>query len=60
MSITLLSSDVADSLIEAAEIALNYFEDTRHGREWIESGGVEAAALRDALDKAKEQAGGAS
>lgn len=39
-------------LLEACEIAINYFEDTRHGREWIESGGVEAKVLRKAIRNA--------
>jgi hypothetical protein len=37
-------------IIDAIEAALNYFEDTRHGKEWIETGGVEAKMLREALN----------
>jgi hypothetical protein len=37
-------------VVEAIKAALNYFEDTRHGKEWIETGGVEAKMLHGALD----------
>jgi hypothetical protein len=38
------------TVVEAIEAALNYFEDTRHGKEWIETGGVEAELLHGALN----------
>jgi len=37
------------TVIEAIEATLNYFEATRHGKEWIETGGVEAK-VREALN----------
>jgi hypothetical protein len=43
-------SQCVSSVVEAIEVALNYFEDTRHGKEWIEAGGVEAKMLREALN----------
>lgn len=49
-----LDSKIALVLLAACETALAYFEDTRHGREWIESGGMEAAELRAAICKATE------
>jgi len=37
-------------VVEAIEAALDYFEETRHGKEWINTGGVEAKMLREALN----------
>ena len=44
---------VAQKLIDACEVALQYFEDTRHGREWTQNGGLEAENLRSALAEAR-------
>lgn len=44
-----VSAPVSPAVVEAMEAALHYFEDTRHGKEWIESGGIEADELRSAL-----------
>ena len=44
---------VAQKLVVACEVALQYFEDTRHGREWTQNGGLEAENLRSALAEAR-------
>jgi hypothetical protein len=43
------------TVIDAIEAALNYFEDTRHGKDWIETGGVEAKMLREALNTLRDE-----
>lgn len=43
------------TVVEAIEAALSYFEDTRHGKEWIETGGVEAEMLRGALNSLRAE-----
>lgn len=43
----------APDLLAACRLALYYFSETRSGREWIENGGQEVVALRDAIGKAE-------
>lgn len=43
----------APDLLAACRLALYYFSETRSGREWIDNGGQEVVALRDAIGKAE-------
>lgn len=42
----------APELLEACRLALDYFNYTRSGREWRDSGGEETAKLLEAINKA--------
>lgn len=43
----------APDLLAACQAALDYFNETRSGREWRDNGGEEPGLLRDAINKAE-------
>jgi|LakMenEpi03Aug12_release.lakeMendotaPanAssembly.Ray.scaffolds.fasta_scaffold298614_5 hypothetical protein len=43
----------APDLLAACQLALDYFNETRNGREWRDNGGEEPGVLRDAINKAE-------
>jgi len=43
----------AMELLAACQLALEYFNETRSGREWRDNGGEEPGVLRDAINKAE-------
>lgn len=43
----------APELLAACRLALDYFNETRNGREWRDNGGEEPMVLRDAINKAE-------
>ena len=43
----------APELLAACHLALDYFNETRNGREWRDNGGEEPGVLRDAINKAE-------